>query len=544
MTTCTLTIKDDLNCEYEDDGFHKRATNDHVTGSLGGTSLTRDVVNLLSTWLGKDPLCGRRELRVLGQCLYEIAFGGAQSTAAVPMRRAFEKTFDLHKQQESKEPLRLRLVLREDAKELGGYPWEFLNMPNGTLDGSFLAGQDSRLILTRFVPNSNSWASRSEDEEGVPLVILVVVSRPSIPGMDALDVDQFVGQLEKLDQSRFSVTVSQSPTAAELRAVIHRVKPHVIHYIGHGRPGEISIRKSPERIAEDQLAYEDDKARGKRPEKVSEGEWIGSSTAEDLLCTGLDEPTARPRLIFLHACEVASREQTAGSIKGFNSLARSLMRQERVTAVVAMQYSIGVAEAELFARAFYTNISEGRRLDAAVAAARRDFAETPSAGRETWGSRGFGTPVVYLRREEPLVKAPRIAVEVLATAPTILPRLPGKEWCPNPDCDGYVIRGAAVQRCRKCKYQFVVCPVCTTGLVVSTDNFECSNCDYVFDSRSFGVTPAAGPNGSPDSAASATGYQSFGGQAVTASAPAAPLPSQPRVPVGHSSNFSTGEGMS
>jgi hypothetical protein len=152
---------------------------------------------------------------------------------------------------------------------------------------------------------------------------------------------------------------------------------------------------------------------------------------------------------------------------------------EHVTAVVAMQYAISVIEAEQFAKAFYHFISEGYPLDAAVAAARKDFAETPPAGRQAWDDRSFGTPVIYLRREDPLVKARAHSDQSGSKqANEPLPLLE-KEPCPNPECRAFVIRSAQPPECRICRYPFAPCPSGRSHLIVPKPGFGCQLCDYV-----------------------------------------------------------------
>jgi len=55
-------------------------------------------------------------------------------------------------------------------------------MEEGADTGFFLAGEDTRLTLTRYVPNADTWEEAPEDDDG-RLRILVVVSTPQNPGL-------------------------------------------------------------------------------------------------------------------------------------------------------------------------------------------------------------------------------------------------------------------------------------------------------------------------------------------------------------------------
>src|SRR3954454_2032770 len=146
-TTCTLTIKDDESAEYEDDWLHPRDEGDAVQGALGGASHVRETIKLLDKLVADEgTACTRYELRILGSHLYDVAFGHEGSA----LREAFEKTRRRFESDAGNQRLRLRLVIEKEARELSGFPWEFLYMPGDP--GFFLAGERTELFLTRYVP--------------------------------------------------------------------------------------------------------------------------------------------------------------------------------------------------------------------------------------------------------------------------------------------------------------------------------------------------------------------------------------------------------
>jgi hypothetical protein len=483
VTTCTLTIVDDAHAEYEDTAYYQRSKGRHVVGELGKSLYPRLVVEMLHRWVGDfSGNCRRDELIVLGRGLYQIAFGDARpfSDEAPPIQKAFEETYKDNK--DKHQLLRLRLVLRPEAHGLGQLPWEFLYMPQGERSGVFLAGQDTELLLTRWVPHPNEWSTK-ESMEGGQLRILIVSSRPQIPGWSQLSEPKFMP--DGIDDLRFETRTLDAPTKKTLRNAIANFRPHILHFFGHGRPNGLALCKDPERLArEDQELREGLRSDQPIP-MLDESDWVDGFTAADLLGTGLSELGAPKRLIFLHSCNTATSSQTRESLDGFASLARRLIDEQEVSGVVAMQYTISVDQAEIFAKAFYRNIVEGKHVDAAVAAARKEFAETPVGG--IWNSRDFGTPVIYLRREDPLVAIPISLpaqnqpadplVGSVAAAPTTAP-------CPDPRCNGSVVRSANPPTCRLCKMSFAPCPRPTCqGLMIPKPSYGCYQCDYTYGDR-------------------------------------------------------------
>ena len=479
IVTCTLTLKDDHLGEYDDDLQYQRDEGKAQPGNLGRSQITRLVVELLDRWVDNYyKNCRRDELVILGKALYAIAFGDEAGHPDFPLRTAFESTLRQCRTRGMR--LRLRLVLGPDVKDLADYPWEFMYLDLPEHEGFFLAGQNTSLSLTRFVPNSSDWRDR-DGFDAEKLRILVVVSTPPIPDMTELSVGNFVDRLAAMDGERFDIRTVRSPTPDELRQEISGHQPHVVHFIGHGRPGGLALRKDEAILRQEQEDYDARRELGERPQPPSPAVWINEKTASDVLRAGLDDDRAPSRLIFLHACEGARADQTRDNLEGFTSVARELARSDRVSGVIAMQYTIGVEDAELFATAFYESIADGEALDDAMTKARKKLGETTRPDRDqTWDDRGFGTPVIYLRSERALVSPPARRRSPQAVAE--------KEPCPNGNCKAYVLRGQQPPRCKVCREPFSVCPACATGLVVPKPGWECRDCPYVFPDPSSEVS--------------------------------------------------------
>lgn len=482
MVTSTLTILNDLEGEYEDDIRYRREKNEHVSGPLGADPLLRGTVRLLNRWVAAYDHCGRDELTLLGRCLYAIAFGG--SSAPSPLRRAFEDSYELHRKSLRDTPFRLRLDIRREAGELGRYPWEFLFMPRPE-GGFFLAGQQTELILTRYIRNSDVVPPGDDPS---PMRILVVLSRPRSRGLARVRADSLIEAVQKLRSYTTEVEVLDSPTRTELRRSIVERPTHIIHFIGHGRAGAIALKKEEDQLLADRGELLARRAQGELVDEVDEADWADGMSVRTLLRSGLDGSSGtgpRGRLIFLHACEGASPPAVEDSLLTFNSIARDLADGERVAAVVAMQYAIGIEDAERFAVSFYEGLQSGAPLDQAVSRARCALGELPGPGRQSWDHRCFGTPVIYIRQESAFFRYSALRRgpgrdNGYAHAGPAMPvaRVP----CPNPQCGHEVIIGQT--RCHKCQSVIMGCPVdgCD-GMVMTAPGSECTAGDYRVPTR-------------------------------------------------------------
>jgi hypothetical protein len=455
--TCTLTIKDDEKAEYEDTFLHLRTEGDAVEGKLGGASHVRETIRLLNRLVAKEgPPCTRYELQILGCHLYDVAFGPEQSA----LRQAFEKTRRRFEgdPRNAGERLRLRLVIEKAARELSGFPWEFLFVPGEP--GFFLAGEKTELILTRYVPEPPAPVNAVQ-EEGA-LRILIVVSAPRSPGLNTVAAEQLIKDLVAFQDAQdvnIEVVPCENPSRGDLEAKVREHMPHIVHFVGHGEPGRIALRKTDEEIS---LASAEIEMRtGHRPaaHEVDEADWADEPSMRGFLHAGLDDPATPRRLFFLHACEGASPTESENALGSFRNLAQGLAAHGKVAAVVAMQYKISNTDAQSVAREFYERMRAGCEVDEAVSLARRKLGTAPQgAGRQSWNDRGFGTPVIYLRDERPLFKAPPARESQPAEPPPAEAVPPPKVNCPNPSCGGWVIRGRPPCKMPTCGEWFEECP--------------------------------------------------------------------------------------
>jgi TonB family protein len=257
--------------------------------------------------------------------------------------------------------LRIRLRLT-DSPELADLPWEFLY---DSAQNHFLT-TSTETPLVRFLDLPQRIAPLRAT---LPLRVLVVISSPK--NLKRLDAE---GEWQRLqdalaDLLRGGHIVLERLPAATIDALRLRARGapfHIFHFIGHG---------GFDIIAEDGVLQFEDENGMSHPVR---GEMLGMHLHDHRSL----------RLAVLNACEGArsSRQDP------FSGVAQSLL-QQRVPAVIAMQFEISDAAAKVFAREFYCAIAEGNPVDAAVCESRK------ALFNEEFGQE-WATPVLYMRSHE------------------------------------------------------------------------------------------------------------------------------------------------
>ena len=264
---------------------------------------------------------------------------------------------------EASEERDIRVRLAIDPPELAVLPWEFLFNPERR---KFLAADPSTLLV-RFLDQS-VFPPITPLTVWPPLKMLVVV-----PGGTGLDVDRerdlILDAVELLPEGTLDVRFLDGEVTLErLGDAISGEAFHILHYIGHG---------SFDENRQEAFLYFNGSDRG---------EWVATTQIGHLLLT-----QSTLRLVVLNACQSAE----VSSARAFVGMAPALVAAG-VPSVVAMQYPILDRDAVSFARNFYRALCKGDsvgRVDVATTHARnRLLAYYP-------GSRGFATPVIYMRAE-------------------------------------------------------------------------------------------------------------------------------------------------
>jgi hypothetical protein len=347
---------------------------------------TRDTVTLLADLLQAGAAQGvihadftaeliERAETVLGHQLYDLLFRG---TAGNDLRDALGEW-------ERSELDLVRIELEFDGGDknvLASLPWEFVRLPED--DGGDFLIRKSVLVLNRRLALSDSSQLRKLLTED-PVKVLIVVASPGrakdgeeqLPQVHGESLAERLGELSARSKGRLQFEVLEDTPLGggdgdvvvnrqALDAALSAHAPHVIHFLGHGRRKE----------KRGQLALTDEDG---TPAWINDQDFASLVTANNNL-----------RLVFLQACESALPSQYMTGASGVAAQIAS----RRIPAVVAMQYSVQAAAADVFADAFYAALVGEKPVpvDVAVHRARRQM--SLAASDETRSS--LPLPVVYL----------------------------------------------------------------------------------------------------------------------------------------------------
>ncbi|HEV8485779.1 MAG TPA: CHAT domain-containing protein [Blastocatellia bacterium] len=444
-----------------------------TTADLENDPLTELTIKRLSYWVGNSSF-QNEDLRLLGHYLFNLLF---HSEIRKELERSYYDVFrDREQNADFRKWSRFRLVLKFHPRaktDLVSYPWEFLFMPKrGSQDeGVFLACEHTELILTRFVPprtpGSDTLQKVGRDEK---LCILLAYCQPSdLPTIDGdpIDGNEVIAKIKTHIKSAENIRIEDvmNPTFDELQEAIKLHKPHIFHFVGHGKDGGIYVMMTAQEIKEHHDLFSEQK----------ESKWIGPKTVGALFVA------PKPQLVFLESCEGA--KSRAGSM----SNAALELIDSGISAVVAMQFEIQNGEALRFSSKFYSLISAGIPIDEAVAEGRRVLATNPEHRDDAlgWNDRRFGTPVLYLQTKN--------AIIVEAKPHDCCPQCsdavdPAKSFCPNCGC--------RIGACGKCK------------ALISLAKGECKSCGHRLDSQGAVAEVGAGSAPSVAPADARVGLQS------------------------------------
>jgi WD40 repeat protein len=251
----------------------------------------------------------------------------------------------------------LRIELNAHSGGLDRLPWEFLYDPHA---GEHLA-VDHAFVRKLDLPSPGAPLSVE-----TPLRVLGMVSRP--PDLEELAVEQERADLHRalrdlLADGVVELTWVPGQSWRDLREALRTVRPHVLHFIGHGGLDAGT--------GDGTLVFTGDRT-GVHHEM----------SAPDV--SGLMRGGAL-RLVVLNAC---GREYAAGS-DPFSGPAASILRKG-VPAVAAMQFPVTDLASLEFSREFYTCLARNDAVHTGVQKARL------AMRTELKGSLEWGTPVLYL----------------------------------------------------------------------------------------------------------------------------------------------------
>ncbi|MFG1680780.1 CHAT domain-containing protein [Nonomuraea sp. NPDC049269] len=312
-----------------------------------------------------------------------IEFGGSLYSAVFQEQVQAHLLMSLQSTEEEQSGLRIRIRL-SGCPELADLPWEYLYDPERR---RFIC-LSTRTPMVRFLELPDP--SRVLSVTG-PLRMLVVISNPNEPDFDELDVEREWTNLEEalsgvVESGYVEIDRLEPPTLSRLDAQLRHRDYHILHFIGHGR-------FSPQ-VGYGELLFEDDNHRGLP---------VGAAQLAALL-----HDHGSLRLAILNACEGAR----TGHVDPLAGVAQTLV-QQRIPAVVAMQFEISDRAAIAFSKVFYEMLAVGDPIDTCIAHARRAIYAIPNPVE-------WATPVLYLRAADGQV------FDVSST-PTRIPDVPPRK---------------------------------------------------------------------------------------------------------------------
>ena len=305
----------------------------------------------------KNRLNKRNEFEVLGSNLYSVLFDNDIGKALTKLLSGGDN--DL---------LRVELEFEKDGtylRELASWPWEYLFCP--ALEALTFLSETTKLVLTRHLKLNQKVRKLLVDKS--PIKVLFVSASPDLDKPDGKElnpiqytsvynelkalentkkiiVHDLITLHEKYDKERFSGEYVLKATFDGFINIVTAEKPHVIHFIGHGRMSDDNGQ------SQGQIAF-----------MASDftADWVNAGELATKLI-GIDPP---PRLVFLQACE-SGLTNPYDPYLAISSVAERLVYRN-IPAVVAMQSEIENQIANVFAKAFYGALFNAKSsVDAAM----------------------------------------------------------------------------------------------------------------------------------------------------------------------------------
>lgn len=332
-------------------------------GQLGLTAARRARIGALSQKAssGKDKRAlAEDEIRELGETLFAILF---DATLQVSFFGWYQKAVV-----EEDAMLRLELDIDEQKlPELAALPWEMMCVPgNNQFTGDLWLATAPNVVFSRF---RTRWhpAAPIQLEEGEKLKIAVAVADPSDSDLGPVAYEKLWTEIQKLtteNPEQFATPVLIDPATREGIDDALEAKPHLFHFLGHGRLTQSSAGEIGEIAILDESGY---------------ARWVNATKFGGLF------NRHQPAVVLLQACEGG-----AGSAStAFVGVASQIV-QQNIPVVVAMQYVISNASARRFAREFYTRLAGDEPVDKAAQEGRNAI--------EDWHETlDFATPVLFMR---------------------------------------------------------------------------------------------------------------------------------------------------
>lgn len=235
---------------------------------------------------------------------------------------------------------RIYLDFRSDG--LSRYPWELLRCANQYI---FTAG-NTRWSLGRPEPTDHFSAGTPPPADHPLRVLVVIGNRPDDQNIRAAEELMIIEREAHRRNAEVLLTALHYPGAAAIESTLKDFRPHVFHFIGHGR----GLAGDPPQI----FVYS------------ATTKTVDPWSAERIRTVFAQAP---PRVVVLNACQTAHAPTEASSLVQAFIDAGCL-------ATVTMMGEIQGAASEAFSQRFYQEIFSGAPVDTATTRARLSVGST------------------------------------------------------------------------------------------------------------------------------------------------------------------------
>ena len=326
-------------------------------GEFRQNKLTPEVEVLLQI-TRRDELNDSDKSRDLGEALFDVLFDDL-------LCRDFVEFYNWVLYQE-KQLLRVELNIDEQSMpEVASLPWEFMCLPQRSKLGIIKLATSPKLVFSR-CQSQRMTPQSIQLNKNEKLKIALIISAPTDLG--PIDHETVQRELENFasQEVRVKLLPVVNPANPDTIDKVLEQEPHIFHFIGHGRLQNENDRSSG------QIAFVNE---------LGIARWVNADYFSELL------NRHRPGVVILQACE--SGMQIAS--KAFVGVA-SLVVQQSIPVVVAMQYEVSNSTANRFSRRFYEELAKGTPVDIAVQEGRLAIAHSPVEYKK----RDFATPIIFM----------------------------------------------------------------------------------------------------------------------------------------------------
>lgn len=353
-------------------------------GKFGYANELRQTIDKLVIEAQADALTDDEPVKALGEALFDALFDDVLRQDFVGFYQQVVATED--------RILRIELDIDEASMpDVAALPWEFMRVPSKANLGVLWLGTTPKVVFSR---RRAQWfpAKPIQLAPNEKLRIALAVAAPSDLGPVLYDkVEASLKTLAAEQSDKFELLPVLLKANAETVDSLLAKKPHIFHFIGHGRFNTENHTPKAE------IAFVDD--------IMGESDWVDSEFFAGLF------NTFRPGVVLLHACEGG----TLSASQAFVGVASRVV-QQNIPVVVAMQYEVTNNTALRFALKFYQQLAAGDPVDMAAQYGRRAVALNTQYKR-----RDFATPVLFMRVADGhlFARSSKMAVPAIAAAPVV-----------------------------------------------------------------------------------------------------------------------------